>query len=57
MKNLFLRKQLNRLKIPPSATVCQRSLDPSYIVTYDDKWVKTSWAYNMHTVCLDEFDL
>ena len=27
-----------------AATVCPRSLDPIYIVTYFTKWVKTSWT-------------
>ena len=28
-------------------TVCPRSLDPIYLVTYCIKWVKTSWTYGM----------
>ena len=28
-------------------TVCSKSLDPFYIVTYYIKWVKTSWTYSM----------
>ena len=31
----------NELKIN---TVCPRSLDPIHIVTYNIKWVKTSWT-------------
>ena len=27
-----------------STTVCTRSLDPIYLVTYYIKWVKTSWT-------------
>ena len=28
-------------------TVCPRSSDPLYIVTYDKKWVTTSWTYSI----------
>ena len=27
-------------------TVCPRSSDPFYIVSYDMKWVTTSWTYS-----------
>ena len=27
-------------------TVCSRSLDPMYIVTYYTKWTKTFWIYS-----------
>ena len=30
------------------STVRPRSLDPSYIVTYYMKWVKTSWPYSIY---------
>ena len=29
---------------PDPDTVCPRSLDPNYTVTYTIKWVKTSWT-------------
>ena len=29
-------------------TICPRSLDPIYIVTYYIKWVKTPWTYSMY---------
>ena len=28
-------------------TVCPRSSDPSYVVTYYIKWVNTSWTYSI----------
>ena len=28
-------------------TVCQRSSDPFYVVTYYIKWVTTSWTYSI----------
>ena len=28
-------------------TVCPRSLDPFYTVTFHIRWVKTSWTYNI----------
>ena len=29
------------------STVCPRSGDPFYIVSYNMKWVTTSWTYSM----------
>ena len=29
------------------STVCLRSLEPFYIVTYYMNWAKTSWTYSM----------
>ena len=29
-------------------TVCPRSSDPIYIVSYYIKWVTTSWTYSIH---------
>ena len=31
-------------------TVCQRSEDPFYKVTYYIKWITTSWAYGIETI-------
>ena len=28
-------------------TVCPGSSDPFYVVTYNTKWVNTSWTYSM----------
>ena len=33
-------------------TVCPRSLDPCYIVSYYIKWVKTSWTYSKYFCCI-----
>ena len=30
-----------------NVTVCPRSSDPSYIVSYYIKWVTTSWTYSI----------
>ena len=35
-------------------TVCPRSSDPFYIVTYYIKWVTASWAYSCYkSVCFE----
>ena len=33
-------------------TVCPRSSDPFYIVTYYKKWVTNSWTHSIKKVCI-----
>ena len=36
-------------------TVCPRSSDPFYIVTYHIKWVTTSWIYSTTFISINKF--
>ena len=39
-----------------NTTICPRSSDPFYIVTYNKKWVTTSWTHSIlqdHTAIVD----
>ena len=38
-------------------TVCPRILVPFYIVSYNIKWVMTSWTYSIQTLIMQQFKL
>ena len=37
-------------KSQPTTTVCPRSSDPFYIVSYYKKWVTTSWTHSSQNI-------
>ena len=38
-------------------TVCPRSSDPFYIVSYNIKWVTTSWTFSMKIILWAQFQV
>ena len=49
-------KKNNSLLSLTKSTLCPRSCDPFYIVSYYIKWVTTSWAYSIILSKLHEKD-
>ena len=45
---------LGNLSIAYIDTVCPRSSDPFYIVTYYINWVPTSWIYSILYYCMSQ---
>ena len=50
LKKHFLCNIFFHINIYVPCTVCPRSSDPFYVVTYYIKWVTTSWTYSIWTV-------
>ena len=44
----FIGLKIIQLRVPESHTLCPRSSDPFYVVSYNMKWVTTSWTYSIY---------
>ena len=54
-RELYIKCPQNKYQdLDQYVTVCPRSLDPLYIVTYYIKWVKTSWTYRNNSKYFQE---
>ena len=47
----------NKISVWKKYTVCSKSSDPFYVVTYYIKWVTTSWTYSIDTFWVCYMDI